>query len=72
MPSQDQLLAQIAKLPNTTVAPYPSGGGVHIIEQLANGIRFRGVWLDRLRTEQYLQDYLQSRAAITQATGEAA
>lgn len=58
---QDQLLAQIAKLPNTTVAPYRDGGGVHIIEQRANGVRTQGIWLDRPRTVQYLQDYLQSR-----------
>jgi hypothetical protein len=60
---QSELLSQIAKLPNTKVAPYPHGGGVHIIEQLPNGVRTRGIWLDRPHTVQYLQDYLQSRQA---------
>ena len=58
---QAQLIAQIAKLPNTTVAPYPHGGGVQIIEQYANRVRFTGVWLDRPATVERLQDYLQSR-----------
>lgn len=60
---QTELLAQIAKLPNTTVAPYRLGGGVQIIEQRANGVRTQSVWLDRPRTVQHLQDYLQSRTA---------
>lgn len=58
---QAQLLAQIAKLPNTTVAPYRDGGGVQIIEQYLDRVRFTGVWLDRPATVQRLQDYLQSR-----------
>lgn len=58
---QAQLLAQIAKLPNTTVAPYRLGGGVQIIEQIPNGVRTIGVWLDRKSTVSHLQDYLQSR-----------
>lgn len=60
---QAKLLAQIAKLPNTKVALYPHGGGVHIIEQRANGVRTTGVWLDRPITVQRLQDYLQTRQA---------
>lgn len=60
---QDQLLAQIAKLPNTTVAPYRDGGGVHIIEQYPNRVRTTGVWLDRPVTVQRLQDYLRLRQA---------
>ena len=58
---QDQLLAQVSKLPNTTVAPYRHGGGVLITEQLRNGVRITGFWLDRPRTAQYLREYLQKR-----------
>lgn len=59
---QDQLLAQIAALPNTTVAPYRQGGGVHIVEQLGRGgVRTTGIWLDRPLTLQYLQEYLKNR-----------
>lgn len=60
---QSELLAQIAKLPNTTVAPYRDGGGVQIIEQYPDRVRFTGVWLDRKSTVQQLQDYLQTRQA---------
>lgn len=59
--SKDQLLAQIAALPNTTVAPYKHGGGVHIIEQYPNRVRTTNVWLDRPLTLQYLQEYLKNR-----------
>jgi hypothetical protein len=58
---QDQLLAQIAALPNTTVAPYRHGGGVHIIEQRGRGVRTTGVWLDRPLTMQHLREYLRTR-----------
>lgn len=61
MNTQAGLLAQIAKLPNTIVAPYRDGGGVQIIEQYPDRVRFTGVWLDRPITVQRLQDYLQSR-----------
>lgn len=61
MNTQAGLLAQIAKLPNTIVAPYRDGGGVKIIEQYSDRVRFTGIWLDRPITVQRLQDYLQSR-----------
>lgn len=67
---QDQLLSHIAKLPNTTVASYGNGGGVQIIEQIANGRLTTSIWLDRPRTVQYLQNYLKKRAAIAKATGD--
>ena len=58
---QDQLLAQVSKLPNTTVAPYRHGGGVLITEKIPGGVRTTGIWIDRPRTVHYLQDYLQKR-----------
>ena len=59
--SQTELLAQIAKLPHTTVAPYRDGGGVQIIEQRERSVRTQGIWLDRPRTVQFLQEYLRNR-----------
>lgn len=60
----NQLIAEIAKLPNTTVSPYRHGGGVHIVEQRGRGIRTTNVWLDRPLTLQYLQEYLRTRQAV--------
>ena len=60
---QSKLLQRIAALPGTTLEPYRSSGGVHIVEKFDNGVRFCGVWLDRRNTVGYLRDYLQRRRA---------
>ncbi len=60
---QSQLLKQIAELPNTTVQPYPHGGGVFIVETKPNGVKHTGVWLDRRSTIERLQEYLETRSA---------
>lgn len=58
-----QLLQQIAALPNTTVTPFSLGGGVKIIEQYPNRVKFTNVWTDRKSTVELLQEYLASRVA---------
>jgi hypothetical protein len=60
---QNELLQQIANLPNTVLQPYRDGGGVRIIETMPNGVRQTGVWLDRRSTVERLQDYLTARTA---------
>lgn len=63
--SQNQLLKQIAALPSTTVVPYRLGGGVSIYHQVSSAhIKITPIWLDRPRTVQYLQDYLQNRQGV--------
>lgn len=63
MNQTQQLLKQIAALPNTTVYPYAYGGGVSIIEQYPQRVRTTNVWIDRKSTIERLQEYLAARAA---------
>jgi len=65
MNQTQELLQQIAALPNTTVAPYRFGGGVSIIEQYPNRVRTTNVWLDRRSTIEHLQEYIASRAVAS-------
>ena len=58
---QAQLLAKIAKLPNTKVYPYSMGSGVQIIEEYPNRVKTTNIWTDRKSSVERLQEYLQSR-----------
>lgn len=64
MNQTQELLQQIAALPNTTIQQFPRGGGVRIVEQRPNGVSTTSVWTDRKSTIERLQAYLASRQAV--------
>ncbi len=63
MNQTQQLLQQIAALPNTTLFPFSQGGGYKICENRPSGVSLTSVWTDRKSTVELLQSYLARRQA---------